>query len=357
MKRRMLPMMNVRTPAATPLMLAAALSILAISADSADAQRRRGGPVGPPPVTLAEVKVVPIAERVAAVGSGRARRQVTIATRHAGVVANVLFEGGKQVEANQPLVQLHAETEQIAVETAEAQRAQAADAVERLKQLNEGVVTRVARAEADTALKVADAALRRAREELDRMTVRAPFAGIVGLTNLQIGDYIGVGTQIATLDDRTTILVEFTVPESVATLIKPGLPVRASLVTRVGEVFEGKIDAVGTRIDPDTRTLAVRGEIPNPTLVLIPGSTFSISVRLTGQNAPQVPGLAVQWDRRGAYVWRVSADNKVERVDIAIISRTGDQVMVDAKLNAGEKVIFEGGDQLTADQTVAPQGS
>ncbi len=357
MKRRMLPVMNVRTPAATTLLLATALSILAISADSADAQRRRGGPVGPPPVTLAEVKVVPINERVAAVGSGRARRQVTIATRHAGVVSKVLFEGGRQVEANQPLVQLHAETEQIAVETAEAQRAQAADAVERLKQLNEGVVTRVARAEADTALKVADAALRRAREELDRMTIRAPFAGIVGLTNLQIGDYIGAGTPIATLDDRTAILVEFTVPESVATLIKPGLPVRASLVTRAGEVFEGKIDAVGTRIDPDTRTLAVRGEIPNPTLVLIPGSTFSISVRLTGQNAPQVPGLAVQWDRRGAYVWRVTADNKVERVDIAIISRTGDQVMVDAKLNASDKVIFEGGDQLTAGQVVAPQGS
>jgi RND family efflux transporter MFP subunit len=202
---------------------------------------------------------------------------------------------------------------------------------------------------------VADAALRRVREELDRMTIRAPFAGIVGLTNLQIGDYIGAGTQIATLDDRTAILVEFTVPESVATLIKTGLPLRASLVTRPGEIYSGQIEAVGTRIDPDTRTLAVRGEIPNPTLVLIPGSTFSISVRLTGQNAPQVPGLAVQWDRRGAYVWRMTADNKVERVDIAIISRTGDQVMVDAKLKEGDKVVYEGGDQLTAGQTVQPQ--
>ena len=163
MKPRMLPTMNARAPAVMTLMLASMLGILTITADTADAQRRRGRPVGPPPVTLAEVKVIPINERVAAVGSGRARRQVTIATRHAGVVAKVLFEGGKQVEADQPLVQLHAETEQIAVETAEAQRAQAADAVERLKQLNEGVGTRVARAEADTALKVADAALRRTR--------------------------------------------------------------------------------------------------------------------------------------------------------------------------------------------------
>jgi RND family efflux transporter MFP subunit len=353
--------MNIRALRAfwAPLSSASALvmavfacGLLISSATDADAQRGRGRTIGPPPVTLFDVKVMPINERIAAVGSGRARRQVTIATRQPGIVEKVLFAGGETVKATQPLVQLRAETEQIAVETAEAQRAQAADAVDRLKQLTEGVVTRVARAEADTALKVADAALRRAREELDRMTVRAPFDGIMGLTNLQIGDYIATGTPIATLDDRTSLLVEFTVPESVAPQIKKGLSLRASLVTRSGEIHEGTIDAVGTRIDPETRTLAVRGEIPNPSLALIPGSTFSISVRLTGQEAPLVPGLAVQWDRRGAYVWRVTPKNEVERVDIAIVSRNGDQVMVDAKLSAGDKVVQEGGDQLRPGQTV-----
>ena len=80
------------------------------------------------------------------------------------------------------------------------------------------------------------------------MTVRAPFDGIMGLTNLQIGDYIAVGTPIASLDDRTALLVEFTVPESVAPQIKKGLPLRASLITRTGEVHQGTIDAVGTRM-------------------------------------------------------------------------------------------------------------
>ncbi|MGE0627003.1 MAG: efflux RND transporter periplasmic adaptor subunit [Hyphomicrobiaceae bacterium] len=331
--------------------------LLLVSVDAADAQRRKGGGERMTPVTLSDVKLVPVRERIAAVGSGRARRQVTIATRYAGIVEKVLFKGGGMVEANQPLVQLHAETEKIAVETAEAQRAQAAAAVERLNQLSDGAVTRVARAEADTALKIADAALRRAREELNRMTIRAPFAGIIGLTSLQVGDYIAVGTQIASLDDRTSLLVEFTVPESVAPLIKPGLPIRASLVTRTGEVYEGQIDAVGTRIDPDTRTLAVRGEIPNPTLALIPGSTFSISVRLPGEEAPLVPGLAVQWDRQGAFVWRLTTGNTVERVGIAIISRNGDRVMVDAELKGGDKVIREGGDQLRSGQPVNPQGT
>lgn len=347
---------SIASPAVAAI-LVATCSLLLFAVDPAEAQRRGGRAAGAPPVTLSDVELVPTNERVAAVGSGRARRQVTIATRHAGVVEKVLFEGGTTVEANQPLIQLHAETEQIAVETAEAQRAQAAEAVQRLNQLNAGVVTRVARAEADTALKVADAGLRRAREELDRMTIRAPFAGIIGLTNMQVGDYIAVGTQIASLDDRTSILVEFTVPEAVAPLIKPGLPIRASLVTRSGEVYEGKIDAVGTRIDPDTRTLAVRGEIPNPTLVLIPGATFSISVRLPGEKAPLVPGLAVQWDRQGAYVWRLADGNAVERVGVAIVSRNGDRVMVDAELKAGDKIVREGGDQLRPGQTVNPQGT
>lgn len=146
-------------------------------------------------------------------------------------------------------------------------------------------------------------------------------------------------------------------PESVAPQIKKGLPLGASLVTRSGEIHEGSIDAVGTRIDPDTRTLAVRGEIPNPTLVLIPGSTFSISISLVGQNALQVPGLAIQWDRRGAFVRRLDANDTAERVDIAIISRNGDRVMVDAALKEGDKVVYEGGDQLRAGQTVQPQSS
>ena len=189
------------------------------------------------------------------------------------------------------------------------------------------------------------------------MTIRAPFDGIMGLTNLQIGDYLAVGTPIASLDDRTSLLVEFTVPESVAPLIKKGLPLRASLITRSGEVHQGSIDAVGTRINPETRTLAVRGEVPNPNLALIPGSTFSISIRLEGQKSPLVPGLAVQWDRKGAYVWRMTEASAVERVDVAILARNGDQVMVDAELKAGDKVVFEGGDQLRAGQTVKPQGT
>ena len=333
------------------LALAVGLGALAAATGEASAQRRGRADIVPA-VTVVEVKLQRVNERVAAVGSGRARQQVTLTTRVAGVIAEVLFEGGNLVEAGQPLVKLSAEPEAIAVETADAQRAQAADQVERYKQLTSGAVTKVALAEAETALKVADAALRRAKDELDRTIIKAPFAGIMGLSNLQAGDYLAVGAPIASIDDRTKLLIEFTVPEAVASAIKIGLPVRASLITRSGEIHNGVVQAVGTRIDPVTRTLTVHAEIPNPDSKLIPGSTFSISIQLPGQEAPSVPALAIQWDREGAFVWKLGEKNTVERVNAAILARDGDRVMIDALLKPGDKVINEGGGSLRASQTV-----
>ena len=331
--------------------LAAVTVFQGLGSHDAEAQRRRG-PDLVPAVTTVEVKIQPVNERIAAVGSGRARQQVTLTTRVAGVISEVLFEGGQKVEAGQPLVKLNSEPEAIAVETADAQRAQAADTVARYNQLNEASVSRVARAEAETALKVADAALRRARDDLARMTITAPFSGIMGISSLEAGDYLAVGSPVATIDDRSTILIEFTVPEAVASSMKKDMPVRASLAARPGEIFNGKIQAVGTRIDPVSRTLTVRAEIPNPDLTLIPGSTFSVSIQLTGEGSPVVPGLAIQWDRNGAYVWKLADNNTVERVDVAILARDADRVFVDAKLKEGDKVVNEGGGSLRPQQTV-----
>jgi RND family efflux transporter MFP subunit len=339
--------------------LGIAIAIGAMWLGVSDGYAQRAGKRGDilPAVTLADVKIERMNERVAAVGSGRARQQVTLTTRVAGVIEQVLFEGGQLVEANQPLIKLNADTEAIAVETAEAQRAQAADQVSRYKQLHEGTVTKVAISEADTALKVADANLRKAKDDLDRMTIKAPFKGIMGLSSLEAGDYLAVGSPIAPIDDRSTILIEFTVPEAVASSMKIGIPVRANLITRSGDILEGKIQAVGTRIDPVSRTLMVRAEIPNPDLTLIPGSTFSISVRLPGRDSPVVPSLAIQWDRQGAFVWRVTDKNTVERVNAAILDRNGDNVYIDATLKAGEKIVAEGGSSLRDGQTVRPQSS
>ncbi len=81
---------------------------------------------------------------------------------------------------------------------------------------------------------------------------------------------------------------------------------------------------------------------------LIPGSTFSISVQLPGQDSPVVPALAIQWDRQGAFVWRINDQNVVERVNAAILDRDGDKVYIDAQLKAGDKIVKEGAARFVA---------
>ena len=138
--------------------------------------------------------------------------------------------------------------------------------------------------------------------------------------------------------------------------MKVGLPVRANLITRSGEVYNGTIQAVGTRIDPVTRTLTVRAEIPNSDLKLIPGSTFSISVQLPGQTRRLCQPSRSEWDRQGAFVWRVTEANTVERVNVAILGRDGDLVNLDAseRRRQGRE---RGWQSLRDGQTVRPQGS
>ena len=129
---------------------------------------------------------------------------------------------------------------------------------------------------------------------------------------------------------------------------------RANLLDRSGEIYNGKVAAIGTRIDPVSRTMTVRAEIDNPDDRLIPGSTFSVSVRLPGNEAPVVPALSVQWDRQGAFVWKLGPDSTVVRSGVAILTRNSDRILVDAKLAAGDKIVFEGGDDLRAGQVVKP---
>ncbi|CAN0510715.1 unnamed protein product, partial [Phaeothamnion confervicola] len=113
-------------PGALPLALASAAAVLLLLATSADAQRaRRGGAPADTVVSVYDVKTEPVSERIAAVGSGRAQEQVTMTTRVAGVISEVMFKGGDKVEKGQVLVKLASEPEAIAVETADAQRAQA----------------------------------------------------------------------------------------------------------------------------------------------------------------------------------------------------------------------------------------
>jgi RND family efflux transporter MFP subunit len=174
----------------------------------------------------------------------------------------------------------------------------------------------------------------------------------MGLAEVEVGDLVASDAVIATLDDRSVLKVEFRVPESVAAKVAVGQSVAATTPARPGEPFEGRVSAVGSRIEEDSRTLVVRAEIDNAGDKLRPGMSFLVDLRFPGDERLAVPALALQWDRDGSFVWRV-AGGKAERVPVGIVQRNADTVLVDGGLSPGDVIVVEGVQQLRPGAAVA----
>jgi len=319
------------------------------SAGEAGKQKRVRRPV---PVIVKPVIFDSDAAVVEAVGTGVALRAVTLFPESAGRVTAVLFTAGQKVEAGTPLLRLDDDAEQLAVKLAMVELDQAQRKIGRYEKL--GTRGNIARSEIDTARSAvlsAELKLSQAALALKRRTLVAPFAGVVDIAKVEPGDRVTTTTPITSLDDRSALRVDFDVPENFVYGVRKGGALSAITWALPGERFKGNIVTIGSRIDKDTRTLRVRARIPNKGDRLRPGMAFSIRLPLTGTRFPSVPSAAIQWSRKGAYVWIVR-DNKAARVPVSVIKRSDAWVLVDARLTAKHKVVIEGVQRLRAGRAV-----
>jgi len=289
---------------------------------------------------------------VRAVGTATAARAVTVYPQVTGVVEEVLFTPGSMVEAGEELVRLADDDQDVALERARLALETARAALERAQRLSESNnITTVALTDAETAVRRAEIDLRQAEVDLARRTVRAPFAGRVGLTDITIGDLINSSTAVATLDDMSSVTVPFDVPERATGLVEVGHPITATAEALPGARFEGEITEVDSRVDGMTRTLRVRATLPNTQERLKPGMAFAVLLNFAGEARPQVPSLAVQWDREGPFVWQV-VDGTAQRTSVDIVDRRAGQVTVVGALAEGDSVVVEGLQSLRDGATV-----
>lgn len=304
-------------------------------------------------VVVAEVALRTIGNRVAAVGTGRALRSLTLTANVTGIIDELRFTAGQTVKEDEPLVVLQSEAERIAVRQAEVKLRDTEATLARYQRLAaQNALAKVQLEQARTAVATAKTELEAKQYELRRRTIKAPFSGVMGITTLVKGDFLKEGTAIATIDDRSQLVVEFVISERVAGQLKLGNAVRLVTPALSGRIFQGKISALDTRVDTASRTLKVHAAVPNPDGRLISGMTFSVSLRIEGQKLPSMPGLAIQWDRDGAFVWRVGKENKVERVGVTIRRRESNMVSVEGKIDAGDQVVVEGHDNVRPGATV-----
>ncbi|HSR64411.1 MAG TPA: efflux RND transporter periplasmic adaptor subunit, partial [Xanthomonadaceae bacterium] len=173
-------------------------------------------------------------------------------------------------------------------------------------------------------------------------TISAPFAGVLGLRQVSPGALVTPGTVITTLDDDSRIKLDFTLPESALSAIAPGQAVSARSDAWPGQAFDGRIAQVDSRVDPDTRAVKARAELPNPDGRLRAGMLLRVQVQLPARQALVVPELAIQQEGEQASVFRVGGDGKADKVPVKLGSRRQGEVEVVSGLEAGDRIVVEG---------------
>ncbi|TIQ38577.1 MAG: efflux RND transporter periplasmic adaptor subunit [Mesorhizobium sp.] len=283
-----------------------------------------------------------INDRLQAVGTGRANATVTVNPYSSGRLTELLVRSGTHVEKGDVIARLDSETEVIARDRAEVAIEDAQSKLDRVKSLRaSNAATPVAVADAEVALANAKLALRDAELALERRSIVAPIEGTVGILPIAAGNYVTSQSAIATLDDRSSILVDFWVPERFAAAVKVGAQLSATPLANPNQVYSGTVSAIDNHIDENSRTLLVKATIANPADSLRAGMSFQIGMKFPGDTYPAVSPLAIQWGTDGAYIWAVES-GKAKRVQVRIIQRNTETVLVDAPVESGDMVVTEG---------------
>lgn len=332
-------------------------------AEASAGPRGPGGPGGSGPgpggfagratnVVTSDVSLVTINHTLSAIGEGSPARSVTVTTPSTGTLAEVLVRPGQTVEAGDVIARFDAEAEQIEFDRARLAADDAAAALARTTGLaSSNVVAGTTLAAAELANSNAQLALRSAELALERRTITSPIAGAVGLIQVSPGNYVAAQTAVTTIDDTSSILIDFWVPERYATQIATDMPVEVSAVAQPGRTFTGNISVIDNRIDPASRTLQVQAEIPNEDKVLRAGMSFSVSLAFPGEEYPAVNPLSILWSAEGSYVWKYQ-DGAATKVMAEIVQRNSDGVLVRADLQPGDAIITEGILQLSEGMAV-----
>lgn len=293
-------------------------------------------------VVTASVTMARINDRLQAIGTGRARASVVINPFTSGRLTEISVLPGAEVKAGDVIARLDSDAEEIVLDRARIARGDAQSKLDRMKALRtSNTATAVQLADAELVLRNADLALRDAELALERRSIEAPISGIVGILPVEAGNYVTSQTAIATIDDRSTILVDFWVPERFATAITVGAPVTASPIARPSAIFDGIVSAVDNRLDEASRTLLVRAGLPNPDDRLRAGMSFQVSMRFPGDTYPSVSPLAIQWGTDGAFIWAIEG-GKAKRMPVRIVQRNSESVLVEAPIGDGDLIVTEG---------------
>jgi len=287
-----------------------------------------------------------------AIGTMAAVRGVTVSADLPGIVEQILFESGDAVREGQTLAILDTRQEQAQMAAAEAQRVRARLNFNRMQELLDQQVISKAEYESATAQsRETEARVGEIRAAIERKTIRAPFSGILGIRQVNKGQYLAGGDPLVTLQSLNPIYVNVGVPQQVIGQVRVGRSVRITTESLGSVTFEGRVTAIDSVVDETTRNIQVQATLANPDAKLRPGM-FVQTEMVLGANQPVIalPASSISYAPYGDSVFVVSdmKDDKgrtyrgVRQQIVRLGPARGDQIAVLSGIKAGDEIVTSG---------------
>jgi len=315
---------------------------------------KQGSSYQPPPdaVTTVIARLDDWPSSLNAIGSVAAVHGVMVSADLSGIVHSIEFESGASVTAGQILVRLDTTTEQALLAQAQAQSDLAKLNLDRGRQLvAKGLIAQAEYDRLDAEARTSEAAVATVRATIARKTVRAPFAGMLGIRQINLGQHLNEGDPIVPLQSLDPLYVNFTLPQQDAADVRAGAVVHIAADTTVARNVSGKVTAVNSVIDESTRNVSVQATIPNPGLRLKPGMFVDVTVELgTHEHVIGLPASAINYAPYGNSVYVVETMKGPKGQSYKGVSQRfvktgrgrGDQVAILSGLKPGEEIVTSG---------------
>lgn len=331
--------------------------------DQAIANFFAGNKPPPTPVAVSEARTQDVPRYMSAIGTLTASRQVTVAPEVTGRVVEIAFESGAVVAAGAKLIQMNDAIEQGELGALQAQAKLAAINLDRARDLRSrqaGPQTNVDQYQAQ--LDEMNANIRKIQATIAQKLIRAPFAGDLGIRQVNVGDYVGAGTPIVTLTDLSNLFVNFTLPEQALPRLSIGQKVRVMTDAFPDRTFDAVITTIEPQVTVDTRAIKVQATVENAERLIRPGMFAHIEVvEPPKADALVVPETAVDYTVYGDSVFVVHAKTDgqgkeeltVSRVPVKTGPRHTNIVEILDGLKPGDRVVVSGQLKLSEGAAVA----
>jgi membrane fusion protein (multidrug efflux system) len=320
----------------------------------------RGFGGGPTQVSVTVVAPRTFSDAIEVLGVAKGRQSVTLTAATTQLVDRVNFADGQTVPRGAILVELRNTEQDATLAQAQAALVEAERAYQRYKTLGQqGWASKAQIDQYEAAYKSAQASVAVAKARQNDRMIRAPFAGVVGLSDVTPGALVNPGAPIVTLDDLSTVRVDFQVPERYLSQIHEGQAITAEVDAYAGESIKGRIAKLDTRVDERTRAITARAEFPNPQHRLKPGMMVRVGVARGGRQSLGVPESAVSVQGDSAFVYVLHPQGQhttVEQRPVITGVRQDGMVELTDGVKAGDRIVADGLNKLQPGQPVRVVG-